>query len=128
MAKSPEARGRRVTWSDSRRAPAVVESAEAKSHRATAVEDDGELLIGERSGRVKLLTAYAVIERPPSVAHDEVVELVKSRRLGGRGIGWIGAHLLASALVAGSKLWTADATLTAGAEDVGIDHRPTRKG
>ena len=88
----------------------------------------GELLIGERGGRVKLLTAYAEIERAPSIAHDEVVELVKSRRLGGRGIAWIDAQLLASALVAGSKLWTAETTLTAIAEGVGIAHRPARRG
>jgi len=82
----------------------------------------GELLIGERGGRARLLAAYAEMHRAPSASHDEVVELVKSRKLVGRGIGWIDAHLLASALVARSTLWTADAALTAIAEDLAIDH------
>ena len=88
----------------------------------------GELFMGERGGRAKLLAAYSEMHRAPSVAHEEVVELVKSRRLGGRAIGWIDAQLLASALVAGSRLWTADAALQGIAEDLAIDHRPTRNG
>jgi predicted nucleic acid-binding protein len=82
----------------------------------------GELLIGERGGRARLLAAYTEMHRAPSVSHDEVVELVKGRKLVGRGIGWIHAHLLASALVARSTLWTADAALTGIAEDLAIDH------
>jgi hypothetical protein len=51
-----------------------------------------------------------------------VVELVKRRKLSGRGIGWIDAHLLASALVARSMLWTADTALTGIAGDLGIEY------
>ncbi|MGQ0734350.1 MAG: hypothetical protein ACT4QD_11910 [Acidobacteriota bacterium] len=36
--------------------------------------------------------------------HAEVVAFVRDRKLNGRGIGWIDAHLLASALVGGLKL------------------------
>jgi predicted nucleic acid-binding protein len=88
----------------------------------------GELFMGERSGRAKLLIAYSEMHRAPSVAHEEVVELVRSRRLGGRAIGWIDAQLLASALVAGSRLWTAVAALQGIAVDLAIDHRPTQSG
>jgi predicted nucleic acid-binding protein len=86
----------------------------------------GELLIGERGGRAKLLSLYAAIHRAPAVAHDEVVELVKSRKLAGRGIAWIDAQLLASALVARSMLWTADTALAgiAGNLDIDYDEHP----
>jgi predicted nucleic acid-binding protein len=80
----------------------------------------GELLIGDAGGRVQLLHAYNLIPRAPFVAHAEVVNFVKSRKLHGRGIGWIDAHLLASALVADTPLWTADEHLAKLAGEVGI--------
>ncbi len=54
------------------------------------------------------------------IAHDEVVQFVTSSRLHGRGVGWIDAHLLASAIVAGVTLWTADATLAGLAAQTGV--------
>jgi predicted nucleic acid-binding protein len=38
----------------------------------------------------------------------------------GRGIGWTDAHLLASALLAGVPLWTADEPLARLAHELGI--------
>jgi hypothetical protein len=78
--------------------------------------------MGERGGRAKLLAAYAEMFRAQSVSHQEVVDLVKGRKLNGRGLGWVDAHLLASTLVARSKLWTADVALMGAAEDLGIQH------
>jgi predicted nucleic acid-binding protein len=46
--------------------------------------------------------------------------------LHGRGIGWIDAHLLASALLADATLWTADARLAALAGELGMAHQPSR--
>jgi predicted nucleic acid-binding protein len=54
------------------------------------------------------------------VPHVEVVEFVRSRQLHGRAIGWIDAHLLASALVGRLQLWTADPRLVAIARDLEI--------
>ena len=73
----------------------------------------GELLIGDRGGRAALLASYEKLFRAPTVSHSEVVELVRSRKLYGRGVGWIDVHLLASALVARTVLWTADPRLAA---------------
>ncbi len=83
----------------------------------------GELLISEKGGRKQLLADYALMQQAPVVAHEEVVEFVRGRRLHGRGIGWIDAHLLASALVGGLKLWTADPRLAVLAEELGIEYR-----
>ena len=80
----------------------------------------GELLIGDRGGRVKLLSDYKLMRQAASVAHSEVVEFVRLRHINGRGIGWIDAHLLASTLVAHSTLWTADQPLATVAGDVGV--------
>ena len=82
----------------------------------------GELLVGDRRGRSELLTSYATILRAPTIPHDQVVAFVRARRLQGRGIGWIDAHLLASALVASARLWTADAHLDALAIELRLAH------
>jgi predicted nucleic acid-binding protein len=80
----------------------------------------GELLIGDNGGRRVLLSNYGRMDRAPLVDHAEVVAFVRDRKLNGRGIGWIDAHLLASALVAQMKLWTADAALASIAIELGI--------
>jgi predicted nucleic acid-binding protein len=80
----------------------------------------GELLIGDRGGRRRLLADYEHMYQAPAVPHHEVVEFVRERRLHGRGIGWIDAHLLASALVGHLKLWTADPRLAVVARELGI--------
>jgi predicted nucleic acid-binding protein len=80
----------------------------------------GELLLGDaKSGRKALLSRYEMIEWAPTVSHLEVAAFVRARRLHGRGIGWIDAHLVASALVGGFALWTADAAVTGIARELG---------
>jgi predicted nucleic acid-binding protein len=80
----------------------------------------GELLIGDRGERTKLLADYATMSRASVVPHDEVVAFVRARRLHGRGAGWIDSHLLASAVVDRFRLWTADRCLAALASEVGV--------
>lgn len=80
----------------------------------------GELLIGDKGGRKQLLASYEEIHQAPLVANDEVVLFVRERRLHGRGIGWIDAHLLASALVGRLKLWTADPRLEMLAKELDV--------
>ena len=83
----------------------------------------GELLIGDRGGRKKLLADYKLIPQAVVVPHGEVVAFVEHRHLHGRGAGWIDVHLLASAIVDGLKLWTADPRFSAIADEFGIGHR-----
>lgn len=80
----------------------------------------GELLIGDRGGRRAWLVDYARMPMAPMLSHAEVTTFVRSRRLHGRGIGWIAAHLLAAALVARAALWTADVALAALADEIGV--------
>ena len=81
----------------------------------------GELLIGDKGGRPRVLAEYAKIERCPTVPHDDAVALVQQGRLHGLGLSWIDVHLLASALVGRHKLWTADAALESAAARYGAD-------
>jgi predicted nucleic acid-binding protein len=80
----------------------------------------GELLVGDKRGRRQLLENYELMHQAPAVPHREVVDFVRERRLHGRGVGWIDAHLLASALVGRLKLWTADPRLATVAKELGI--------
>ncbi|HKC25365.1 MAG TPA: PIN domain-containing protein [Thermoanaerobaculia bacterium] len=78
----------------------------------------GELVLGGLSTKEEEL-----FQRLPSaglVPHDEVLELVRSRRLTRRGIGWVDAHLLASSLTSSALLWSVDADLSAAASDLGV--------
>ena len=80
----------------------------------------GELLIGDKGGRKQLLANYEQMHQAPAVPHRDVVEFVGDRRLHGRGIGWVDAHLLASALVGRLKLWTIDPRLAVLATELGV--------
>jgi predicted nucleic acid-binding protein len=81
----------------------------------------GQLLMGDKAGRGKLLAAYAQMHQATLVSHEEVVAFVRERRLYGRGAGWVDVHLLASAVVESLQLWTADKNCAALAEELGVN-------
>jgi len=83
----------------------------------------GELLIGDRGGRRKLLTAYEQMHQASIIPHGDVVAFVRDRNLYGRGVGWIDIHLLASALVGRLRLWTADPRFGSVAKQLGVGYQ-----
>ena len=83
----------------------------------------GELLIGDSGGRTTCLEEYARFNSATSVEHEEVVFLARTRRLHGRGVGWIDVHLLASAITGRMMLWTADKPLAAIANELGVAYK-----
>jgi len=80
----------------------------------------GELVTGGLSVREEGL----FVRLPPAavVPHDEVLAFVRRRRLARRGIGWVDAHLLASALASEGALWTVDEDLAAAARELGVGY------
>ena len=62
------------------------------------------------------------MHQAPVIPHADVVAFVHDRRLHGRGIGWVDAHLLASSLVGRLKLWTTDPRLMALATELGVSY------
>jgi predicted nucleic acid-binding protein len=80
----------------------------------------GELLIGDKGGRAKLLANYAKIYQLEMVPHGDVVAFVRHRKLHGRGLGWIDVHLLASTIVGRLQLWTADQSFAAVTRELGV--------
>lgn len=82
----------------------------------------GELLIGDRGGRSKLLTVYERLYQASFVPHHNVVTFVRDRDLYGRGVGWIDVHLLASAIVGRFQLWTVDPRFAGLASELGVGY------
>jgi hypothetical protein len=80
----------------------------------------GELVLGGLGRQRSHLADLEILPSAPTVEDREVVELILERKLSGRGIGWVDAHLLASALVARSPLWTLDRRLAEAARGLGI--------
>ena len=75
----------------------------------------GELACGSLANRSEVLALLGALDRPPAATHGEVLGILEDHQLYGRGLGWIDAHLLTSALLAGARLWTFDARLAGAA-------------
>jgi hypothetical protein len=73
----------------------------------------GELACGNLAQRDRVLTALAALPHAPVASHDEVLALLETHRLMGRGLGWVDVHLLASAKLAKVPFWTLDKRLSA---------------
>lgn len=75
----------------------------------------GELGCGVLQNRREILTLLTVLPQAHVAEHHEVLHLLEAERLYGRGLGWVDVHLLASARLTGSALWTLDKPLRRGA-------------
>jgi hypothetical protein len=84
----------------------------------------GELLIGDAGARARTLATYLDFARVDTVAHSEVVDLVRARSLYGTGVSWIDVHLLAAAMVNRVQLYTADAPLEKHAKAFAVNFVP----
>jgi len=80
----------------------------------------GEIALGQVTSRAEVLADLATLESPRVAEHHEVLALIERSRLWGRGIGWVDAHLLASALLDRIELWTLDAPLARVARELGV--------
>ena len=80
----------------------------------------GELALGALRSRDEVLGDLQELRSGTMAEHEEVLELVERRKLWGHGIGWVDAHLLASALLDGTRLWTLDRHLSRVAGGLGL--------
>lgn len=83
-----------------------------------------ELALGRLGAqRSTILSDLRMLPRATYVRDDEVMAMIEARSLSGSGIGWVDAHLLASALVSGALVWTLDRILEQAARRLGISFR-----
>jgi predicted nucleic acid-binding protein len=79
----------------------------------------GELACGNLRSRARILADLSALPWAVAATDEEVLRLVEEHKLWGRGIGWIGAHLIASALLTNCRIWTLDRQLARGASAAG---------
>lgn len=80
----------------------------------------GELACGNLKNRRTIIDLLKDLPEVDVANHEEVFELIESRKLMGKGIGWKDAHLLAAALISGTPLWTADKKLRTLSASLGV--------
>ncbi|MCC5980781.1 MAG: PIN domain-containing protein [Oceanicaulis sp.] len=67
----------------------------------------GELALGQLTNRSAILNDLENLPAAPTASDTEVRRLIDVHRLPGSGIGYVDAHLAASALICGARgLWT----------------------
>jgi len=81
----------------------------------------GEIAVGSLRNRSAILEGLNEIRKIRMAHDDEVLALINSAPLFGKGIGYVDAHLLASVrLTPGSTLWTRDKRLLAVAQEMSV--------
>ena len=80
----------------------------------------GELACGNLKNRTLILQLLQGLPQLHQALDKEVMHFIKERGLMGRGIGYVDAHLCASALLSGALLWTRDKRLSTVAQQLGV--------
>lgn len=101
--------------------PELVELLAARSvcmHSAVV----GELAMGNLSQRASVLAELRALPEAREATSTEVLDLVDAHRLHGRGISYVDAQLLTTAVLNGDRLWVRDKRTRAAAKRLGIAH------
>ena len=80
----------------------------------------GELACGSLQNRSEILQSLAELPAASCATDAEVMALIDRRKLYSRGIGWVDAQLLASAILSECEFWTLDSALNRAADIVGL--------
>ncbi|MBI5594996.1 MAG: type II toxin-antitoxin system VapC family toxin [Elusimicrobia bacterium] len=70
-----------------------------------------ELACGNLPHRKETLNLLHALSLAPVADHSEVLDFIANQRLHGTGLGSVDAHLLASARLAGARVWSKDKAL-----------------
>jgi len=84
----------------------------------------GELSCGLMKNRKEIISLLAELPEAVIADHGEVLELIELKKLFGAGIGWIDAHLIASALLTKVNTITLNKPLAKAARSLGIGQTP----
>jgi predicted nucleic acid-binding protein len=80
----------------------------------------GEVLLGNLRDRVAFERQYQDLEMSELADNSEVLRMINDQRIFGTGIGYVDAHLLASAFLSDCRLLSRDKRLVAVATRMGI--------
>ena len=99
----------------------LLEAGEVLMHPLIA----GELACGSLHRRAETLHALDCLPALPPATPEVVRSAIELHAWWGRGIGWVDAHLAASALIARVPLWTLDRRLASVVAKLGIERSGT---
>lgn len=71
----------------------------------------GELACGNLANRASIIALLEALPAALVVDHEELLSFIETRKVMGKGLGYIDVHLLAAALLTGVSLWTLDKRL-----------------
>ena len=80
----------------------------------------GELILGNLRAGSEVPALLADLPVDIVAEHEEAVAFVERHALGGSGVGWVDVHLLCSAALSRSRLWTLDRRLRDVATRLGL--------
>lgn len=83
----------------------------------------GELACGNIKNRIEILSLLQSLPMIPAVEFDEFLFFINKNKLMGIGIGFVDIHLLASAKLSGTYLWTSDKKLKSAAISLNIAYK-----
>jgi len=66
----------------------------------------GELACGNLKNQTEIFFLLKSLPSAVQASHEEVMQFIENKKLMGNGIGYIDAHLLASAVLTGVCIWT----------------------
>ena len=86
----------------------------------------GELACGNLPDRKNTLLYFSNLPIVSNSLDREVMHFIEANNLMGKGIGFVDAHLLTSAIINHHKLWSADKRLQAIAIAYGVGYSPPK--
>lgn len=84
----------------------------------------GELACGSLSRRGYFLELLSLLPQAKEASNQEVLGFIDEKKLYSQGIGWIDAHLLASARLSNITIFTTDKSLAKIADKLDILYHP----
>ncbi|MGQ0579765.1 MAG: type II toxin-antitoxin system VapC family toxin [Betaproteobacteria bacterium] len=81
----------------------------------------GEIACGSLADRALVLELLQQLPVAMVAEPDEALDYIERHKLHGKGIGYVDVHLLASAAIGGTRLWTRDGRLRAAAQELDCD-------
>lgn len=83
----------------------------------------GELACGNLKDRAVILSFLELLPTSIEAEHEEVLSFIENNRLMGKGIGYVDAQLVASAVLTGVPIWTLDKKLAQVADGLRIKYK-----
>lgn len=80
----------------------------------------GELACGNLANRADTIRLLRFLPQVSVASEDEVLYFIEKHGLCGKGIGYLGMHLLAAAALGSLKVWTGDRRLNEAASLLGL--------